>query len=110
MRPTAAAGDPAAAVCRALGLPRSSFYARGAPGADPDLRAALLRLAGAWPTYGYRRLTAMLRRAGHVVDGKRVRRLMHERAWPRRRRPAGCAPPTATTACPANTTGSRAWR
>ncbi len=35
-------------------------------------------LAGAWPTYGYRRLTVMLRRAGLRVNAKRVRRLMHE--------------------------------
>src|SRR5205823_11391223 len=78
MRLTAEAGYPAAAVCRALDLPRSRFYARGEPGAGPDLRAALLRLAGAWPTYGSLPLTEMLRREGHVVNGKRVRRLMHE--------------------------------
>lgn len=34
------------------------------------------RLAGAWPTYGYRRLTAMLRREGRAVNAKRVRRIM----------------------------------
>ena len=38
----------------------------------------LSQLAGAWPTYGYRRLTVMLRRAGLKVNAKRVRRLMHE--------------------------------
>lgn len=42
------------------------------------LRAALPQLAGAWPTYGYRRLTALLRRQGHEVNAKRVRRLMVE--------------------------------
>jgi putative transposase len=36
------------------------------------------RLAARWPTYGYRRLTAMLRREGWSVNGKRVRRLMAE--------------------------------
>jgi transposase InsO family protein len=78
MRLVTEAGYPAAAACRALGLPRSGFYARAAPGGDPGPRAALLRLAGEWPTYGYRRLTALLRREGHAVNGKRVRRLMHE--------------------------------
>jgi transposase InsO family protein len=43
---------------------------------EADLGAALQRLAGQWPTYGYRRLTALLRRAGWVVNGKRVARLM----------------------------------
>jgi hypothetical protein len=35
-------------------------------------------LAGEWPTYGYRRLTAMMRRLDWPVNGKRVRRWMHE--------------------------------
>ena len=33
---------------------------------------------GEWPTYGYRRLTAMMRRLGWTVNGKRVRRWMEE--------------------------------
>ena len=44
------AGYPAAAVCRALGLPRSRFYARAEPRDDSAWRLALLRLAGQWPT------------------------------------------------------------
>ena len=35
-------------------------------------------MAGEWPTYGYRRLTAMMRRLGWPVNGKRVRRWMDE--------------------------------
>jgi putative transposase len=69
---------PAAAVCRCLDLPRSSSYRRGRLDRDDPLEGALTKLAGRWPTYGYRRLTALLRRAGHRVNGKRVRRLMHE--------------------------------
>ncbi|MBX6314306.1 MAG: IS3 family transposase, partial [Isosphaeraceae bacterium] len=69
---------PAATVGRLLDLPRSSFSFRGRPDEDDALRRALLELAGRWPTYGYRRLTVLLRRAGHPVHGKRVRRLMHE--------------------------------
>ena len=65
-------------LCEALGLPRSSAYYRPRPEEDRPIREALIELAGRWPTYGYRRLTAMLRRQGHAVNGKRVRRLMHE--------------------------------
>ena len=68
---------PARLVCRLLGFPRCALYREPAPPPDEAaLRAALPRLAGEWPTYGYRRLTAMLRREGWAVNGKRVRRLM----------------------------------
>jgi transposase InsO family protein len=70
---------PARLVCRLLDLPRCQLYrAATPPGEDTELREALVRLAGAWPTYGYRRLTAMLRREGLRVNAKRVRRLMAE--------------------------------
>ena len=75
----ALAGEfPTRAVRRALGCPRSSLYSAPVADADAELRAALVRLAGAWPTYGYRRLTAMLRREGRRANGKRVRRVMAE--------------------------------
>ena len=45
-------------------------------------------LAGRWPTYGYRLLTAELRRDGLPVGGKRARRLMRELGLTQRRRPA----------------------
>jgi putative transposase len=74
-----AADYPARLVCRATGWPRSSLYLEAAPRADEaGLREAVTRLAGAWPTYGYRRITAMLRREGWAVNGKRVRRVMAE--------------------------------
>jgi putative transposase len=70
---------PARLICRATGWPRSSLYLEARPPADEErLRRALARLAGRWPTYGYRRLTAMLRREGWRVNGKRVRRVMAE--------------------------------
>jgi transposase InsO family protein len=69
---------PIRRICRLLDFPRSLLYhSPAAPAADEAaLRAALLRLAGEWPTYGYRRLTAMLQRQGWTVNHKRVRRLM----------------------------------
>lgn len=51
----------------------------GAPADDEErLRQAVARLAEAWPTYGYRRITAMLEREGELVNSKRVRRLLAE--------------------------------
>jgi transposase InsO family protein len=69
---------PARLVCRLLDFPRCQVYRtpRRRSAGDADLRAALQRLAGEWPTYGYRRLTALLRREGQAVNSKRVRRLM----------------------------------
>jgi putative transposase len=73
---------PIRLVCRLLDFPRSLLYRTPAApaAAEADLRAALLRLAGEWPTYGYRRLTALLQRQGWTVNSKRVRRLMAELA------------------------------
>jgi putative transposase len=50
-------------VCRLLGVPRSSVYypPRPVPDAEAMFKTALLDLAAEWPTYGYRRLTAMMR-------------------------------------------------
>jgi putative transposase len=71
---------PARLVCRLLDFPRCQLYraAETAGHDDGPWRDALECLAGQWPTYGYRRLTALLRRDGHAVNGKRVRRLMAE--------------------------------
>jgi putative transposase len=71
---------PIRLVCRLLGVPRSSVYyqTQTPPDADAIFKSALLDLAGQWPTYGYRRLTAMMRRLGWSVNGKRVRRWMDE--------------------------------
>jgi putative transposase len=69
---------PTKTLCEALGVPRSTAYYQPRPAEDRRVRDALIELAGQWPTYGYRRLTAMLQREGHRVNGKRVRRLMHE--------------------------------
>ena len=71
---------PIRLVCRLLDLPRSSVYYAAVPVPDDEamLKSVLLDLAGQWPTYGYRRLTAMMRRLGWPVNGKRVRRWMEE--------------------------------
>jgi putative transposase len=65
-------------LCETLGVHRCNLYHEPRPDEDRPIKGALRELAGAWPTYGYRRLTAMLHRQGLRVNAKRVRRLMHE--------------------------------
>jgi transposase InsO family protein len=43
---------------------------------DPDLRDEIQRIALEMPSYGYRRITEELRRRGHLVNAKRIRRMM----------------------------------
>lgn len=66
--------------CEALGLPRATYYRyRNAPepvDTDVVLRAAIQAIALEFPAYGYRRITAQLRRNGWTVNHKRVLRLM----------------------------------
>ena len=70
---------PVRLVCRLLGVPRSSVYYSPRPATDEAmLKTALLDLAAEWPRYGYRRLTAMMKRLGWPVNAKRVRRWMDE--------------------------------
>jgi putative transposase len=66
-------------VCQVLDYPRSQVYYHPHSVKDEsDLKGAILTLAGQHPTYGYRRITAMLNRQGQVVNHKRVARLMQE--------------------------------
>ena len=66
------------AQCRLLKVARSTLYYRPAPVSADDLR--LMRRLDeqylATPFYGSRRMVAVLRRDGEVVNRKRVRRLM----------------------------------
>ncbi|HTO10939.1 MAG TPA: IS3 family transposase [Candidatus Binatia bacterium] len=67
-------------MCALTGVSRASYYRhwhRVAPGREQiELRDVLQRLAVGHRHYGYRRLTALLRRAGWAVNHKRVLRLM----------------------------------
>jgi putative transposase len=69
---------PVKTICAVIELPRSSYYHRPNLQTDESLRTALLAQAETWPTYGYRRLTAQLRREGWPVNSKRIQRLMQE--------------------------------
>ena len=64
-------------ICETLGFTRSNFYYQ--PKIDTSeevLRAEIQRLAAAYPTYGYRRITHLLVKAGYPVGYRRVARLM----------------------------------
>jgi transposase InsO family protein len=66
-------------LCRLFDCPRAGLYRTPVAAADEArLRTAVERVAGAWPTYGYRRVTAMLRRDGWSVNAKRIRRVLRD--------------------------------
>lgn len=82
---------PLSRQCELVGLPRASFYYQPRP--ISALEELLLRLIDEvytrCPFYGVRRITAWVRRQGHKVNPKRVRRLMRrmglEALYPKRR-------------------------
>ncbi|MCI0422840.1 MAG: IS3 family transposase, partial [Acidobacteria bacterium] len=80
---------PVTAICEMVELPRSSFYRQPKADANAGLCRLLHDLAAQYPTYGYRRLTALVRRQGWQVNHKRVQRLMAEMGLqrPLKRRP-----------------------
>ena len=69
---------PVQAICRVWETPRSTYSYRSQAADEHELRAALQRLAGMWPRYGSRRLTAHLQREGFQVNRRHVQRLMRE--------------------------------
>jgi transposase InsO family protein len=69
-------------LCQLGGVSRAGYYrhfeACAPRRADADLRDAIQRLSLAHRHYGYRRITAQLRREDWIVNSKRVLRLMRE--------------------------------
>ncbi len=69
-------------LCELMGVSRSWYYARPLATAkakkDVELRDAIERIVLEFPGYGYRRVTAALRREGWSVNHKRVLRIMRE--------------------------------
>ena len=78
---------PVKAICTVLDCSRSSVYYQAQNQDEADLRDAIERLAGQWVTYGYRRITKMLQRAGWTVNRKRVQRLMQQMGLGQKRQP-----------------------
>ena len=66
-------------ICQTLGFNKSTFYYQPKIDTSKDaLRAEIQRLAAAYPTYGYRRITKLLATEGHTIGYKRIARLMKE--------------------------------
>ena len=74
-------------ACRAVSLARSSYYRPGAISLKRrSVHKAVVRLSEEHPRYGYRRITALLRRAGLTINPKRVQRLRRMEGMQVRRR------------------------
>lgn len=80
-------------ACRTLGQPRSTQRSESAEGAfEARLRQRTICLALEYGRYGYRRVTALLRREGWNVNHKRIERIWRQeglkvpKRQPRRRR------------------------
>jgi putative transposase len=68
---------PVTVACEVLEVTRSSYYYRPTESLDEaKLKGAIKKTAAEWPTYGYRRIAAQLRRGEWSVNHKRVQRLM----------------------------------
>jgi putative transposase len=84
-------------LCRLAGVSRATYYRRVAAGAagsfDHELQDAIQRICLKHKYYGYRRVTAVLRRQGHVANAKKVLRLMREDNLLAQRRKPYLAPP-----------------
>jgi putative transposase len=66
-------------ACRLVSSARATIrYQRRCRGDDEALQTRLRELAAQRPRFGYRRLHVLLRRAGIVVNHKRVERLYRE--------------------------------
>jgi transposase InsO family protein len=72
------ADHPVEMLCEALDCPRSSYYYPPCASDDAVLVEAIERILGRWPFYGYRRVTAQLKREGLPVNSKAVRRAMRQ--------------------------------
>jgi len=74
-----------------IGLARSTFYYRStakAVGLDDARLVALIHdIHDEFPGYGYRRVQRALAAMGHVVNHKRLKRVMPKHGWAAKRRP-----------------------
>lgn len=70
---------PVSVACRALGLARSSVYRVGRSSLESRrMRKEIMELSEKHPRYGYRRITALLRREGFEINVKRGARIRRE--------------------------------
>jgi putative transposase len=85
-------------LCGLAGLPRATYYrhlaGRNDETAECGLRDLIQRICLKHRFYGYRRVTATLRRQGMVVNAKKVQRLMREDNLLAQRKAPFLKPPT----------------
>tara|TARA_B100000686_G_scaffold77989_1_gene83995 strand:- start:549 stop:1349 length:801 start_codon:yes stop_codon:yes gene_type:complete len=72
-------------ACQTLGVARSTFRYESVAPDDHELIALLAELRIEFDTWGYRKLTGVLKKRGHRVNHKRVYRLWKEQGWQRPR-------------------------
>ena len=66
-------------ACQVIGQPRSTQrYDKLVPEDEALLRQRIMELASQYERYGYRRITALLRNEGWIVNHKRVQRIWRE--------------------------------
>jgi putative transposase len=82
IRKAAAKGKAVIALCAMTGLNRAGFYRSRLPRhgipVEMELRDEMQKIALESPSYGYRRITAELRRRNFDVNHKRVLRMMRQ--------------------------------
>ena len=70
------------ALCQMTGLNRAGFYRWRVPRqelpVEMEIRDQMQKVALAWPTYGYRRITHALQHRGFDINHKRVLRMLRE--------------------------------
>jgi len=68
-----------AEACRALGLARSSYYRNSTMSTESrNFQKPIVSLSQDHPRFGYRRVTALLRRDGHEINARRVQRVRRQ--------------------------------
>ena len=72
---------PKAVVCRVLSVARSSLYHGPSSVRNEALETAMQEICAEFPCYGYRRVTAELRRRGWPINRKRTARMMKIMGW-----------------------------
>lgn len=95
-----------------IALPRSSYYYQAREHAvaltDTELEELIGTIQDELPGYGYRRVTQELRRRGHLVNHKRIARVMRTKGMGiKLRRRRMYAPPTASTTTRSSPTYTR---
>ncbi len=66
-------------ACRVIGQPRNTQrYTKRAADDEELLRQRVIELAGEYGRYGYRRITALLRNEGWLINHKRVQRVWRQ--------------------------------